>query len=60
MTAVIMWEGSCLTDVFEYWEYIGASPDKYVVEDIIYQDFREAFDSVPQGEDELQSETKAV
>ena len=55
-----MWEGFCLTNVFEFCKYIGALLDKYVIEDIIYHDFREAFDSVLQREYDLQSKTKMV
>lgn len=60
MTAALMQEGFCLTNVFEFSEYIGALLDKYVIEDIIYHYFREAFDSVPQREYDLQSKTKMV
>ena len=60
MTAAFVREGFCLTNVFEFSEYIRALLDKYVIEDIIYHDFREAFDSVPQREYDLQSKTKMV
>lgn len=60
VTAAFMQGGFCLTNVFEFSEYIGALLDKYVIEDIIYHDFREAFDSVPQRKYDLQSKTKMV
>lgn len=60
MTAAFMGEGLSLTNVFEFSEYIRALLDKYVIEDIIHHDFREAFDSMAQREYDLQSKTKAV
>lgn len=58
VTAAFIWEGFCLTNVFDFPEYTGASLEKCVIEDIIHHDGREAFDSVPQRECDLQSKCK--
>lgn len=60
VTAAFIQEGFCLTNVFDFSEYISALLEKCVIEDIIHHGCREAFDSVPQREYDLQSENKEI
>lgn len=58
VTAAFIQEGFCLTNVFDFSEHIGALLGKCGIEDIIHHDCREAWDSVPQRECDLQSRCK--